>query len=339
MTGWRRGACRRTLFHLEHHRFSFMKPYHDLLQQVLQQGVRQPNRTGVDAISLPGAMMKFDLRDGFPAVTTKKLAFGAVKGELIGFFRGYTNAADFRALGCKVWDQNANETASWVSNPARKGVDDLGRIYGAQWIDWREHKVVKTWDEAARLVLKGYEVVASDPERGYVMGRGVNQLEDALRTLLTNPTSRRVIVSAWRPDELDQMALPPCHVSYQFIATESTRELHLCMYQRSADLFLGVPFNIASSAMFLEIMARLSGFKAATFTHFLADAHIYVNHIDQVNEQLSREPFAPPHLQLAQSIKKVGLDQIKGAFERIEPAEIELVGYQCHSAIKAEMAA
>lgn len=325
-----------------------MQNYHDLLAEILRDGSRQANRTGVDAISIPGAMLKFDLRQGFPAITTKKLAFKAVKGELLGFFRGYDNAAQFRELGCNVWDQNANETPSWLNSPARKGHDDLGRIYGCQWTDWQDTRFVAAdrIDQVTALREAGYEEFCSGRAldgdylvQHHVMRRGINQLEEALKTLLTNPTSRRIIVSAWRPDEFDAMALPPCHVSYQFLANVERNELSLCMYQRSADSVLGIPFNIASSAMFLEIMARLSGFKAATFTHFLADAHVYVNHVDQVHEQLSREHFPAPRLVLSDAICRVSLDQVKGAFERIQPDDIALDGYQSHAAIKAPMAA
>lgn len=327
-----------------------MQNYHALLTEILRDGSRQANRTGIDAISIPGAMLKFDLRKGFPAITTKKLAFKAVKGELLGFFRGYDSAAQFRELGCGVWDQNANETPAWLNSPARKGHDDLGRIYGCQWTDWKDTRIVddlRYGEDVPALVGAGYEYLGEgvyQPEVGvqrkrHILQRGINQLEVALHTLLTNPTSRRIIVSAWRPDEFDSMALPPCHVSYQFLANVERGELSLCMYQRSADSFLGVPFNIASSALFLEVMARLSGFKPATFTHFLADAHVYVNHVEQVQEQLARTHFPAPRLVLSERVRTVTPHEVRGAFKRIQPDDISLEGYQSHAAIKAEMAA
>lgn len=323
-----------------------MNNYHDLLAEVLRDGTPQSNRTGVDAISIPGAMLKFDLRAGFPAITTKKLAFKAVKGELLGFFRGYDNAAKFRELGCGVWDQNANETASWLNNPARKGHDDLGRIYGQQWTAWRDTRTVDTMDEAEALLKAGYALLgngvkedASGIKTTYILERRINQLEEALKQLLTNPTNRRIIVNGWRPDEFDLMALPPCHVLYQLISNVERKELSLCMYQRSCDLFLGVPFNIASSALFLSVMARLSGFTPGTFTHFLADAHVYVNHVDQVQQQLAREHLKAPQLVLSDRIRPVGIDEVAGAFERIEPEDIWLEGYESHAAIRAPMAA
>lgn len=304
-----------------------MRQYLQLLKNIMDNGVRQSNRTGIDSISIPGAMLKFDLREGFPAVTTKKLAFNAVKGELLGFFRGYTNAADFEKLGCGVWRQNADENHTWLNNPARKGEGDLGRIYSAQWTDWAAYE----YDQGATDLNAGFPAF----ERS-----SINQLDAALATLLRDPSSRRVIVSAWRPDEFDQMALPPCHVLYQFVADQHNRRLHLMMYQRSLDTFLGGPFNIASCALFLTIMARFIGYTPATFTHFIADAHIYVNHLDQVKEQLSRTPFDPPRLALDYSaIPTVTLDTYReGLFAEIQPEHLELRFYEHHPALKAPMA-
>jgi thymidylate synthase len=290
-----------------------MKKYQNLIKKVLNTGTMQQNRTGVEAISTPGEMLKFDLRDSFPAVTTKKLAFKMVKGELIGFMRGYQNAEDFRGLGCKIWDQNANENEAWLRNPNRKGIDDLGRIYGAQWISWRKAD-----------------------------GTEINQLAVAVDTILKDPTNRRIIVNAWRPDEFDQMALPPCHVLYQFIVNVKENTLNLCMYQRSCDVFLGVPFNIASASLLLSIVARLTGYTPGVFTHFLADTHIYKNHIDQCNQVLARKPFESPGLVIDNSVMKLhktcNEKAIVTAINKIEPDDISLLGYRSHEAIKADMA-
>jgi thymidylate synthase len=283
-----------------------MKQYQDLLRDILENGTRQANRTGIDAISLPGAMLKFNLKDGFPVVTTKKLAFKACKAELIAFLRGYDNAAQFRELGCNFWDQNANENKAWLANPNRKGVDDLGRVYGVQWRDWRVE----------------YDIISGE----YIT---MDQVQNAVNTIINDPTNRRIIINAWRPDEFNQMALPPCHVLYQFIVNVEKRELNLCMYQRSCDMFLGVPINIASAALFLSIMARLTGFQPGTFTHFLADVHIYVNHIDQVKEQLGRAPLPLPKLILSDRDWDI---------DTITPDDIQLFDYVPHPAIKAPMA-
>lgn len=319
-----------------------MQQFHDLLREALERGIPVPNaRTGLTCHVVVGPSLRFDLRDGFPAITTKKLAFGAVKGELLGFFRGYQNAAQFRELGCKIWDQNANEARAWLDNRHRKGHDDLGRIYGAQWTDWRDLRVAETPAERDALAASGFETRMHDDEgRGWLMGRSIHQLENALRKLITDPSDRRIIVSAWRPDELDRMALPPCHMDYRFVAIPHLRELHMVMTLRSWDLFLGGPFNIATSALFLEIMARLAGLRAATLTMQAANAHIYSNHVEQVREQLARAHHAAPNLVLADGISPVtGLGDIVGTFARIEPEWIRLDGYTSHDAIRAPMAA
>jgi thymidylate synthase len=302
-----------------------MKQYQELLQDILQNGVRQGNRTGIDTLTLPGAMLKFDLRDGFPAVTTKKLAFGQVKRELIGFLYGLTSAADFRALGCTIWDQNANENAAWLDNPHRRGEDDLGRIYGAQWRRWSAPEIEE------------FDGPWSDETLYTVNDKPVDQIAIALDTLRHNPQSRRILVNAWNPAELDQAALPPCHVLFQLLPHVESKVLHMTMYQRSCDMFLGVPFNIASYALLLELFAAWSGYMAGTLTMFLADAHIYVNHLDQVKEQLGREPLPLPLLKmhLPAGVATLPLDEL---LARLHPEDIFLDGYQSHAAIKAPMA-
>jgi thymidylate synthase len=317
-----------------------MKNYHELMERVLREGVRRPNRTGVDTLMVPAATLSFDLREGFPAITTKKLAFGACKGELLGFFRGYSNAARFRELNCRVWDANANETSSWLASRHRAGTDDLGRIYGVQWTGWQDLRVVPA-DEAARLREEGFEEVAFDAGRGvYAMRRTLNQLETALRKCRFEPNDRRIIVSAWRPDEFDRMALPPCHVLAQFLPNPVDGTLHLTMYQRSCDVFLGIPFNIASYALFCSVMARLAGLTPATLTMFLGDVHIYVNHLDQVREQLTRQPYPAPTLVLSSRVRRVeSVEEVAGAFARIEPEDLQLDNYRSWPALKAPMAA
>jgi len=305
-----------------------------------QKGTDKPNRTGTGATGNVGNLLKGDLREGYPAPTTKKLAFKAVRGELLGFLRGYDNAAQFRELGCNIWDQNANENATWLASPYRKGHDDLGRIYGVQWTRWRDTRVARATAEAARLHAAGYRLLAHDTAQGvYTLEREINQLEECLRTLLTNPYDRRVRVTAWRPDEFDQMALPPCHVDYQFVALPDNT-LHVTMGMRSVDVFPGLPFNMASTAMLLHIMARLCGREAATMSIFLGDTHIYKNHVEAVNLQMSREPLnSSARLVLSEDIKPiVDLADIRGAFERIEPEHIWLEGYESMGAIKAPMA-
>lgn len=291
---------------------SQLKQYHALLADVLANGVKQKDRTGVGTRMLPGAMCKYDMADGFPAITTKKLAFKQVKGELIGFLQGSDNAADFRAWGCTIWDQNANENEDWLMNPYRKGTDDLGRIYGVNWRDWRAH------------------------------GFKVDQVVGAIQTIRTNPYSRRIIINGWNPGELHMMALPPCHVLYQFIVEQESKKLHLCMYQRSCDMFLGVPFNIASASLLLHIVSHMTGYTAGTFTHMMADVHIYENHIEQVQELLSREEYPSPTLKLnyPPAVENVLLTHGREdlAIMMLRPEYYELDGYVSHGQIKAPMA-
>lgn len=285
-----------------------MKQYLNLLERVLEEGKWQQNRTGIPTKRIEGAMLEFNLKEGFPAVTTKKLAWKNVVGELLGFIRGYTDAEMFRELGCKIWDQNANENEAWLANKNRVGKDDLGRIYGAQWRNWTVPYSTQT----------------------------IDQLANAVEDILHNPTSRRIIVTAWNPGEMDLMALPPCHMTYQFLVDVESNELSLCMYQRSCDLFLGIPFNIASYALLLEMVAAATGRVASKLVMFLADVHIYQNHIEQVIEQLKREPFTLPQLKIAEVFfnSPDGLTRLQDA----EPSDFQLENYVSHLPIKGEMA-
>lgn len=283
-----------------------MRNYLNLLNHVLINGTLHENRTSIPTVRTTGAMLEFNLSLGFPAVTTKKLAFKAIVGELIGFIRGYTRADQFRRLGCGVWDANANQNEAWLANPNREGTDDLGRIYGAQWRHW-------TYGDLMTL----------------------DQLGKAIYEIQLNPQSRRIIVTAWQPAELDQMALPPCHLLFQYHVDVAAGELSMTMYQRSCDLFLGVPFNIASYALLLELTARAVGLKAGKLVMFLADVHIYKNHMDQVIEQLGRDTMDLPTLSIHNQRPDLsGLAWL----EALEPADITLDGYHHHPAIKGEMA-
>jgi len=268
-----------------------MKQYLDLLQNVLDTGTWSKNRTGVETLGISGAMMKFDHSSGFPIITTKKVAFNQVKGELIAFMRGYTDIRQFHELGVTVWDANL-DAEYWVNKRAHP--HDLGKIYGKQWRDFG----------------------------------GVDQFNKLIDSIIQDPTSRRLLVNAWNPTELDQMALPPCHVMWQVIIKDD--KLDLLMYQRSCDLFLGVPFNISSYCLLQALLAKVLGYKPGTFTHFLADAHIYKPHIELVEEQLKREPLSLPHLEL-------NFPYLIASPAMVLPDWIKLNNYQSHAALKAEM--
>ena len=315
-----------------------MKQYHDLLKKILAEGVLQENRTGVSAYSIVGEILSFDMNDGFPAITTKKLAFNQVKGELIGFIRGYTNAAEFRDLGCTIWDQNANENEAWLKNPSRVGEDDLGVIYGSQWRQWEDLKIVYSYEAAEDLSSQGYRQVmyeCDDGTESYTMLRCIDQLANALHDVVHNPTSRRIKVEAWNPAQISNMALPPCHTGFQLYVNTQDTELSMTMNQRSCDMFLGIPFNIASYALLLHIIAQATGYTPRHLKMFLTDCHIYSNHVEQVKEQLTRDEYTLPIVTIRQNkFADTPLDYI----ESLDTNDIWLHNYQSHPAIKAPMA-
>lgn len=252
--------------------------YDSILQNIMVNGTRTANRTGIDTVSIPSAMFEHDMREGFPAITRRKLFTKSVFAELLCFLNGCTNAEDFRIAGTKIWDANANKNEAWLTNPYRKGEDDLGRIYGSQWRSWRAPNMVDSEDFCESVYP-------------------VDQLYHVLTTLSTNPTNRRMLVSAWNPGELDQMALPPCHFAWQLIATPD-RVLHLNWSQRSCDAALGIPFNIASYAALLQMICHCFGYEPGKLTGFLSDVHIYVNHLEAVARYLQSPAYGLPTLSI-----------------------------------------
>ena len=273
--------------------------YLDLLRDVRRDGVRKPTRavltsTGkkVDALSVFGRQARYDLSLGFPAVTTKRLAFGPVVHELIWFLRGSTNIAYLKEHKVTIWDEWADEQGY------------LGPVYGKQWRSW-EAPDGRTIDQIDQLV-RGIERLKADP---------------------TDSIGRRLIVSAWNPSDIEAMALPPCHTMFQFSLTGG--RLSCQLYQRSADLFLGVPFNIASYALLTHLVAHVTGVDVGEFIHTIGDAHIYTNHLEQVDEQLSREPYPPPTL---------AIDPAVSSLDGIRRDQVELVGYRHHPALRGEVA-
>lgn len=322
-----------------------MKQYLDLVKFVLENGTWQENRTGIKTISIPGAMMRFDLREGFPAVTTKKLAFKTAIGELVGFLRGSRNAAEFRALDCKVWDQNANNNTQWLANPYREQDDDLGSIYGVQWRAWPAYKLV----EATKLgqiedaISRGYCRLGAISENNIekvLLYKAIDQLQQCLETIINNPSDRRILFHGWNCAQIEEMALPPCHLLYQFLPNGVTREISLCVYIRSNDLGLGAPFNMAEGAALLHLVGRLTGYTPRWFTYFIGDAHIYENHVDMLQKQLMRTSYSAPKLVLSNRIPDY---VVTGKYEpewleKVEPSDFWLEDYQHHTSLSAPMA-
>lgn len=322
-----------------------MQQYQELIKTVLDAGSWQTNRTDTRSLSLPGAMMRMDMREGFPAVTTKRLAFKSVVGELCAFLRASDSAAQFRALGCKVWDQNANENEQWLANPYRKGPDDLGPVYGVQWRQWPAYKLLDV-DDAAMInnaLAGGFREITRMQEDGkhkVLLYKAVDQLRECMDTIINDPGSRRILFHGWNPAVLDEVALPACHLLYQFLPNATTKELSLCLYVRSNDIGLGTPFNLAEGAVLLELVSRLTGYKPRWFTYFIGDAHIYENHLDMVNQQLDRKPFPAPRLVISDRIPayaETGRYEPEW-LEKISPSDFRLEGYQHHEPIEAPMA-
>ena len=262
-----------------------MKQYLDLLQHVLDHGRPREDRTGTGTKSVFGYQMRFNLEDGFPVVTTKKLHLKSIIHELLWFLAGDTNVKYLQDNGVRIWNEWADENGN------------LGHIYGYQWRSWPTSE-----------------------------GKSIDQISQLIHDIKTNPLSRRLIVSAWNVGDLDKMNLPPCHLLFQFYVNEG--KLSCQLYQRSADIFLGVPFNIASYALLTMMVAQVTGLKPGDFVHTFGDAHIYNNHLEQVNLQLSRSPLPLPQLVINPAVKSI--------FD-FKYADFELINYHSHPHIKGDV--
>ena len=262
-----------------------MKQYLDLLDRILKEGTKKEDRTGTGTISVFGHQMRFNLEEGFPCLTTKKLHLKSIIHELLWFLAGDTNVKYLQDNGVRIWNEWADEDGN------------LGHIYGYQWRSWPDYK-----------------------------GGHIDQISEVVETLKKNPDSRRIIVNAWNVADIENMNLPPCHAMFQFYVADS--RLSLQLYQRSADCFLGVPFNIASYSLLLQMMAQVTGLKAGDFVHTLGDAHLYLNHIEQAKLQLTREPYALPKMRINPDVK----DIFSFKFE-----DFSLEEYTAHPHIKAEV--
>jgi thymidylate synthase len=263
-----------------------MKQYHDLMKTILENGAKKEDRTGTGTISIFGYQMRFDLNEGFPLITTKKLHIKSIIHELLWFLKGDTNIKYLKDNGVSIWDEWADENG------------ELGPVYGYQWRSW-----------------KGAN------------GQTIDQISQLIQQIKKNPNSRRLLVSAWNVSDVNKMALPPCHVMFQFYVANN--KLSCLMYQRSADVFLGVPFNIASYALLTMMIAQVCDLELGEFVHSLGDTHLYLNHLDQARLQLTREIRPLPKLKINPSVKDIFSFQF---------SDFELVGYNPHPHIKAEVA-
>ena len=263
-----------------------MRQYHDLMERVLKQGLEKRDRTGTGTLSVFGHQMRFDLKDGFPLVTTKKLHLKSIVYELLWFLAGNTNVRWLQEKGVSIWNEWADEEG------------ELGPVYGHQWRSWPK------------------------PDGG-----SIDQIASVVSQIKRNPDSRRLIVTAWNPADIEKMALPPCHCLFQFYVGDG--RLSCQLYQRSADIFLGVPFNIASYALLTLMMAQVTGLKPGEFIHTFGDAHLYLNHLDQAQEQLSRRPYPLPTMKLNPDVKDIFAFKYE---------DFTLENYQAHPHIKAPVA-
>jgi len=263
-----------------------MNQYLDLMRHVREHGVKKTDRTGTGTLSVFGYQMRFDLAEGFPLLTTKKLHLKSIIHELLWFLQGDTNVRYLQERGVKIWNEWADENG------------ELGPVYGAQWRSWQGRD-----------------------------GKAVDQISDVIEQIKTNPDSRRLIVSAWNVAEIDKMALAPCHALFQFYVADG--KLSCQLYQRSADIFLGVPFNIASYALLTMMIARVTGLEYGDFVHTLGDAHLYLNHLEQADLQLQREPMPLPEMKINSEVKSI----LEFKFE-----DFELINYVSHPHIPAPIA-
>ena len=263
-----------------------MQQYLDLMNYVRETGTKKPDRTGTGTLSIFGYQMRFNLEEGFPLITTKKVHLKSIIYELLWFLKGSTNIDYLKEHGVNIWDEWADERG------------ELGPVYGAQWRSW------PTQD-----------------------GNSIDQISDVITRIKSDPDSRRLIVSAWNVSQIEKMALPPCHALFQFYVAKG--RLSCQLYQRSADIFLGVPFNIASYSLLILMIAKATGLEAGDFVHTLGDAHLYLNHLNQVDEQLKRKPFALPKM----NIKNERTDILKFEYE-----DFSLEDYESHPHISAPIA-
>lgn len=308
-----------------------MQQLHDLYKKVLEEGVHSDDRTGVGTIKLVGETMRFNLQEGFPATTTKRLAWKAMASELLWFVEGSHDERRLAEIlyGTRDWDKKTIWTANYENQGVALGYSngELGPVYGKQWREWNDTVISNDPIEIETLKYRGYHVVDSTFFHGVILKRTIDQLEVLIDGLKNNPDSRRHIMTAWNVGELDKMTLPPCHCFSQFFVNDG--KLSCILYQRSCDLFLGVPFNIASYSLLTHMLAQVCGLEVGEFVWMGGDVHIYKNHVEAVQEQLAREPKELPTLWIDTSITSI---------EDFTMDSFKLENYNPDATIKAPMA-
>lgn len=317
---------------------SQMTNYLDLLEQTLMTGDDVYNqRTGELCKVVTGVQLKYDLSQGLPVLTNRKIPVRGVVGELISFFRGYTSATDFRSVGCNFWNGNANETKSWVESPMRKGEDDLGEIYGANWTSLKLMRTMSNLGSDALDYLvdkKGWAV----SDKGGFIWKNVNQLLEVLRKILTDPSDRGIMITGINELATDFQSLRPCHLTYKFVPIPSKKVMHVVMDMRSTDLYLGLPANILSTSILLSIYCRLTGYTPGTVTVQMANAHIYESHLEATKVVLGLPQMKSPTLYLSDSI--VQTDVVSGdTFSSITPEDIQILNYENAGLVPVRMVA
>ena len=327
---------------------TYDKKYLDLCNTILDEGVLKENRTGVNTIATTGLSIRHNMAEGFPLLTTKKMAFKSIRVELEGFLNGITSKSWYKERGCNIWNEWCNpQEVPYGKDAATKAAmaeeDDLGRIYGAQWRDWRYNKsdvdLYKDYlaanlekyrnDDGSQYTLHEFKDKLEIDETFFsvfgIQEHSIDQLQGILNTLIADPNDRRMICSAWAPHDLDKMALPPCHFAWQTIVVGD--RLDLVWNQRSCDVFLGLGFNVASYALLLHLLAKHANLKEGILTGHFGDIHIYENHIDQIRNQSEREPFNLPTIETDYP-----------GFLHWTHKDTKLIGYKCHDKIYGEVA-
>lgn len=320
-----------------------MQQYKSLISTILEEGSWCEGRNG-RTLNIFGHTMTFYMKDGFPIPTVKQTYWKTAIKEMYGFTHGFTSAEQFRSIGVGIWDKNANEEPSWLGNPYRAGADDLGSVYGEQWRNWKAFKRINAKDKLAWMQAEksGYELLdvsEDDVETYFLYSKNIDMMMEALKAIHETPTSRRILFHGWNPADMDAVALPPCHLLYQFGVDVPRKRLSLNLYIRSNDIGLGAPFNIVEAGFLLNLFAHLTGYEPYKLTYMIGDAHLYENQLIMANEMLCREPYPLPQLKISDRIPKFSETGVfdPSWLDKWTADDFQLVDYKHHPAISVEM--